>query len=161
MKFGKQGVHSLYLFEISKQKVHSDQDDLISFSVIYRFIRLRHEITEICSVNRKHRSNWTVTLSYGQMSVRVDERAFKLSLSFDQQFLCMLINSQALSWTLNMFKISMTVSHVCWVTTVTLILVWPRAWDLDKFSWIQTRWLNSHTIFARLTWTLKGVNDKI
>ena len=29
----------------------------------YRFIGLRHEITEICSINRKHRSNWTATLS--------------------------------------------------------------------------------------------------
>ena len=31
--------------------------------MIYRFIGLRHEITEICSINRKHRSNWTVTLT--------------------------------------------------------------------------------------------------
>ena len=29
---------------------------------MYRFIGLRHEITEMCSINRKHRSNWTVTL---------------------------------------------------------------------------------------------------
>ena len=34
----------------------------MSISVIYRFIVLRHEITEICSVNRKHRSNRAVTL---------------------------------------------------------------------------------------------------
>ena len=33
-----------------------------SFSLLYRFIGLRHEITEICSINRKHHSNWTVTL---------------------------------------------------------------------------------------------------
>ena len=30
--------------------------------MIYRFIGLRLEITEICSINRKHRWNWTVTL---------------------------------------------------------------------------------------------------
>ena len=38
------------------------RENLISFSVIYRFIGLRHEITELCSINRKHRSNRTVTL---------------------------------------------------------------------------------------------------
>ena len=31
--------------------------------MIYRFIGLRHEIAEICSINRKHHLNWTVTLS--------------------------------------------------------------------------------------------------
>ena len=31
--------------------------------MIYRFIALRHEITEICSINRKQSSNWTVTLN--------------------------------------------------------------------------------------------------
>ena len=62
-KVGKQGVRSLYLFEISKWKLNSDLENLISFSVMYRFIGLRHEITEIFSINRKHHSNWTVTLS--------------------------------------------------------------------------------------------------
>ena len=33
-----------------------------SFSVMYRFVGLRHELTKICSINQKHRSNWTVTL---------------------------------------------------------------------------------------------------
>ena len=56
-KIGKQGVRSLYLFEITKYKLNSYLENLISFSVIYRFIGLRHEITEICSINRRHRSN--------------------------------------------------------------------------------------------------------
>ena len=56
-KVGKKGVHSLYLFEITKYKINSDLENLISFSVIYGFIGLRHEITEICSINRKHCSN--------------------------------------------------------------------------------------------------------
>ena len=51
----------IYLKLPNKNK-NSDLENLISFSVIYRFIGLRHEITEICSINRKHRSNWTVTL---------------------------------------------------------------------------------------------------
>ena len=44
-KVGKQGVRSLYLFEITKYKINSYLNDLISFSVIYRFIGLRHKIT--------------------------------------------------------------------------------------------------------------------
>ena len=63
-KVGKQGVRSLHLFEITKLKYNSDLEYLISFSVIHRFIGLCHKITEICSINRKHRSNWTVTLTY-------------------------------------------------------------------------------------------------
>ena len=47
-KVGKQGVRSLYLFEIIKQNLNSDLENLITFSVMYRFIGLRHEITEIC-----------------------------------------------------------------------------------------------------------------
>ena len=31
--------------------------------MMYMFIGLRHEITEICSINQKHRSNRTVTLN--------------------------------------------------------------------------------------------------
>ena len=50
-KVGKQGVHSLYLFEISKYKLNSDLENIIGFLVIHRFIGLRHEITEICSIN--------------------------------------------------------------------------------------------------------------
>ena len=42
---GKQGVRSLYIFEITKYKLNSNLENLISFSVIYRFIGLRHEIT--------------------------------------------------------------------------------------------------------------------
>ena len=56
-KVGKQGVSSLYLFDITKYKLNSDLENLISVSVIYRFIGLRHEVTGICSINRKHRSN--------------------------------------------------------------------------------------------------------
>ena len=56
-KVGKEGVRSLYLFEITKQKLNSDLENLISFSVIYRLIELRHEIKEICSINQKHHSN--------------------------------------------------------------------------------------------------------
>ena len=56
-KVGKQGVRSPYLFEIAKQTLNSYLENLISFPVIYRFIGLRHEITEICSINQKHRSN--------------------------------------------------------------------------------------------------------
>ena len=56
-KVRKQGVRSLYIFEITKYKLNSYLENLISFIVIYRFIGLRHEITEICSINRKHRSN--------------------------------------------------------------------------------------------------------
>ena len=56
-KIGKQGVRSLCIFEITKYKCNSYLENLISFSVIYRFIGLRYEITEICSINRKHRSN--------------------------------------------------------------------------------------------------------
>ena len=56
-KIGKQGIRSPYLFAIAKQKLNSDLDNLVSFSVIYRFIGLHHEITKICSINRKHRSN--------------------------------------------------------------------------------------------------------
>ena len=59
----KQGVRSPSLFKFTKYKLNSDLENLISFSVIYRLIGLRHEITEICSINRKHRSNWTVTLT--------------------------------------------------------------------------------------------------
>ena len=46
-KVGKQGVHSLY--EITKQRLNSDLENLISFSMIYtcRFIGLCHEIAEI------------------------------------------------------------------------------------------------------------------
>ena len=47
-KVGKQEVRSLYLFEIIKQNLNSDLKNLITFSVMYRFIGLRHEITEIC-----------------------------------------------------------------------------------------------------------------
>ena len=39
------------------QELNSDLENFISFSLIYRFIGLQHEITEICSINRKHRSN--------------------------------------------------------------------------------------------------------
>ena len=56
-KVGKQGVRSLYLFQITKYKLNNDLENLIRFSVIYRFIGLSHEITEICSINRKYRSN--------------------------------------------------------------------------------------------------------
>ena len=38
-------------------KIKSYLENLINFSVIYRFIGLRQEITEICYINRKHRSN--------------------------------------------------------------------------------------------------------
>ena len=65
-KVEKQGVRSLYLFEIARWKLNSDLANLTSFSVIYRFVGLRHEITEICSINQKHRSNWTVTLTASQ-----------------------------------------------------------------------------------------------
>ena len=44
-KVGKQSVRSLYLFEITKHELNSDLENLISFSVMYRFIGLRHEIT--------------------------------------------------------------------------------------------------------------------
>ena len=44
-KVGKQGVRSLYLFEITKYKINSYLNDLISFTVICRFIGLRHKIT--------------------------------------------------------------------------------------------------------------------
>ena len=54
---GKQGLRSLYLLEIAKYKLDSDLENLISFSMICRFIGLRQEIKEICSINRKHRSN--------------------------------------------------------------------------------------------------------
>ena len=40
----------IYLFKITKRKLNSDLENLISFSVIYRFIGLRQEITEICSI---------------------------------------------------------------------------------------------------------------
>ena len=58
-KVGKQGVCSLYLFKITKLKLNSDLGNLISFSVIYRFIGLYRFIgfIEICSIIRKHRSN--------------------------------------------------------------------------------------------------------
>ena len=62
-KVGKQGVCSLYLFEIAKWNLNNDLANLISFSVMYRFIGLRHEITKICSINQKHCSNWTVTFA--------------------------------------------------------------------------------------------------
>ena len=57
IKVGKQDVGSLYIFEINKYKLNSYLENLISFSVIYKFIGLRHEIREICSINRKHLSN--------------------------------------------------------------------------------------------------------
>ena len=44
---GKKGVRSLYLFKITKYKSKSDLENLISFSVIYKFIGLRYEITKI------------------------------------------------------------------------------------------------------------------
>ena len=50
-KVGKQGVRSLYIFEITKYKLNNYYENLISFSVMYRFIGLRHEVTEICSIN--------------------------------------------------------------------------------------------------------------
>ena len=53
---------SLFIWNYQK-KINSDLENLISFSVIYRFIGLRHETTEICSINWKHSSNWTVTLN--------------------------------------------------------------------------------------------------
>ena len=34
-KVGKQGIRSLYLFEITKYKLNSDLENLISFSVMY------------------------------------------------------------------------------------------------------------------------------
>ena len=46
-KVGKQGVHSLYIFEITKYKLNSNLENLISLSVIYSFIGLRHAITEL------------------------------------------------------------------------------------------------------------------
>ena len=55
-------VLSIYL-KLPKNKLNSYLENSISFSVIYRFIGLRDEVSEICSINRKHRSNWTVTLS--------------------------------------------------------------------------------------------------
>ena len=54
---GNQSIRSLYIFEITKYTLNSYLENLISFSVIYRFIGLRDEITEIFSINRKHRSN--------------------------------------------------------------------------------------------------------
>ena len=58
-KVGKQGVHFLYLFKITKKKLSSGKTEnlILSFSVIYRFIGLRSKITEICSINQKHHSN--------------------------------------------------------------------------------------------------------
>ena len=51
-KVGKQGFRSLFLLETTKQKLNINLENLISFPVIYRFIGLRHETTEICSINR-------------------------------------------------------------------------------------------------------------
>ena len=79
---GKQGVRSLFIFEITKWKLNSDFGNLISFSVIYRFIGLRHEITEICSINRKHRSNWTVTLTNQRVVFLVSQRCHWLKVAF-------------------------------------------------------------------------------
>ena len=59
-KVGKQGVHFLYLFLKNHQKkLNSGKTEnlILSFSVIYRFIGLRHKRTEICSINQKHHSN--------------------------------------------------------------------------------------------------------
>ena len=53
----------IYL-KLPNKKINSDLENFISFSVIYRFIGLRHEITEICPISQKHRSNWTVTLTH-------------------------------------------------------------------------------------------------
>ena len=55
-KVGKKEFRSFYLFEISKYELNSDLENLISFSVIYRFIGLRCE-TEMCSINLKNRLN--------------------------------------------------------------------------------------------------------
>ena len=49
-KVGKEGVRFLYVFEITTKTLNSDLENLISFSVIYRFIGLPHEIIEICSI---------------------------------------------------------------------------------------------------------------
>ena len=56
-KVGKQGVRSRYLSKITKYKLNNDLENLISLSVIYRFVGLRYEITQICSINRKRYSN--------------------------------------------------------------------------------------------------------
>ena len=45
------------LFALCFNFTHSDLENLISFSVIHRFIGLRHEIRETCSINRKQCSN--------------------------------------------------------------------------------------------------------
>ena len=54
---GNQSIRSLYIFEITKYTLNSYLENLISFSVIYRFTGLRDEITEIFSINLKHHSN--------------------------------------------------------------------------------------------------------
>ena len=46
-KVGKQGVLSSYSFEITNSNLHSDLENSISVSVIYMFIRLRNEITDV------------------------------------------------------------------------------------------------------------------
>ena len=51
-KVGKQGVRSLYLFEITiLKKLNSNLENVIGFSAIYSFIGFHYEITEICSNN--------------------------------------------------------------------------------------------------------------
>ena len=44
----------LSIFEVTKYKLNSYVENLISFSLIYRFVGLRYEITEICSINREN-----------------------------------------------------------------------------------------------------------
>ena len=44
---------SLFIWNYQIKKTHSDLENLISFSGIYWFIGLRHEITEMCFINWK------------------------------------------------------------------------------------------------------------
>ena len=52
-KVGKQDI-LLYLFENTKQNLNTDLENLIGFSVIYRSVGLRYEITEIISIIQNH-----------------------------------------------------------------------------------------------------------
>ena len=99
-KVGKQGVRSLYLFEITEWKFSSDLENLIRFSVIYRFIGLPYEITDICSINPKHRVvavqflYCCLSFSYSYSNVPNWVTCFSSSITFENR----LATTQLFQW---------------------------------------------------------------
>ena len=115
--------------------------------MIYRFIRLRHEITEICSINRKYRSNWTVTLN-----LTIRDRFLPCSI-FDR---CPWIKFKVLS------SATVSLEHVSYTSRPSLtlpsneefLLTWSTAYSIASRRWMPSlSWTLPHAACAPLSCT--------